>query len=149
MYGILADHGTSIELDELARVLVRIIIHDGQSIPALLQWTEYELSVEREAPSVLFRRNTLLSKSVDLYMRVAGADYLEASIGEIIRKMCRDRVEVEIDPVRLQANEGSNGGRALQDNVHQLESWTSAIWNAVYNARNRCPRWVRDALVHA
>ena len=99
---------------------------------------EWEVVTLAPSTSTLFRGNTLLSKSLELYMRIAGADWLEASIGETLRTICTDQIEIEIDPSKTPLGEKD---KVLQDqNVVALNSWATVIWDAIYASRHRCPR---------
>lgn len=84
--------------------------------------------------AILFRGNSLFTKSVELYLRTVGSDFLESAIGRIVRKICDERVEIEIDPSKVADRE------KISENVRELQRWTSAVWEAIYNARHQCPR---------
>lgn len=73
---------------------------------------------------------------MELYVRRIGREYLDASIGDVVRKLCAEKVEIEIDPSRMKQGVKD---RELQHNVHELHDWTVAMWNSIYDARERCP----------
>lgn len=99
---------------------------------------EREIILDAPSESTLFRGNTLLSKSIELYMRIIGADWLESSIGDVIRRICQERIEVEIDPSKIP---GAERDKNIQDqHVAALQVWTSQVWDAIYISRHRCPR---------
>lgn len=96
---------------------------------------EREVTQSEGNASILFRGNTLFTKSVELYLRTVGVDFLEASIGDVVRQICKEKIEIEIDPTRL-----SMSGKVLAENIQELEKWTTLVWDAIYNNRHQCPR---------
>ena len=83
--------------------------------------------------ATLFRGNTLLTKTVEMHMRLVGSDYLDSSVGQVLRRICEERVAIDIDPSRLDHKHD------LQDNILALEEWSEAVWTSIYNSRHSCP----------
>jgi len=109
-------------------------------VPRLLRLADLEVDNNNRlnrSSAILFRGNTILTKSVELYLRLIGAEYLEASIGETIRKIIKDKVEIEIDPMKLKSGWKD---KELVSNIHALHEWTTTLWNSIYDARERCPQ---------
>lgn len=64
-----------------------------------------------------------------------GKTFLEASIGAALRRLCLEKVAIEVDPVR--------SGRSTKDvekNVDQLIYWCGLFWNQIQSARAECPK---------
>ena len=80
------------------------------------------------------RGNTVFTKTVELYMSWYGVAFLEASIGSSIRRLCAEKVAIEVDPVRI-----GKGGRAVEKNVELLVAWCQEFWDGIYDARRQCP----------
>lgn len=116
-------------------------IYQAESIllPRILRLADIEVdnnARSQRSAAILFRGNTILTKSVELYLRLIGAEYLDASIGEPIRRICAEKVEIEIDPMKLKPG---TKDKELQANVHALHEWTLTLWNSIYDAREKCP----------
>ena len=83
------------------------------------------------------RGNTVFTKTVELYMSWYGMAFLEASVGPSIRRLCSEKVAIEVDPVRI-----GKGGRAVEKNVELLVTWCTEFWDRIYDTRRQCPTWV-------
>lgn len=92
--------------------------------------------------NLLFRGNTILTKSLDSYMRRLGKDYLEDTVGEQMRKICADDQPLEVDPSRLVAKD------RLESNWRQLIALTELIWVQIVNSAPRCPVEFRNVFRH-
>lgn len=66
-----------------------------------------------------------------------GKSFLEASVGDTIRKLCSDNVAIEVDPVR-----NGKGAREVERNVELLVGWCQEMWNQIYAVRYECPQSV-------
>ncbi|GAA6059021.1 hypothetical protein JCM10212_001246 [Sporobolomyces blumeae] len=136
------------DLEEVTTILMRIYQAESILVPRLLRLADLEIDSNNRlnrASAILFRGNTILTKSVELYLRLIGAEYLEASIGEIIRKIVKDKVEIEIDPSKLKPGWKD---KELAANVAALHEWTTALWNSIYDAREKCPQDLRQIFGH-
>lgn len=70
-------------------------------------------------------------------MAFYGKEFLEASIGRIIRQICLDKITIEVDPNR--------SGKSLKDverGVEQLVEWCQITWDSIYAHRGDCPQYV-------
>jgi hypothetical protein len=121
-----------IELDIFAQALLRIDIAHRRVLHRIIGLAEKEVKA-RDTIATLFRGNGLLTKTVEMYMRVVAYDYLDSSVGQVIRRMCEEGVYFEIDPAKLEHRDN------LKENVDGLEKWIEAIWQAIYNSRQKCP----------
>lgn len=89
------------------------------------------------AHQTLFRGNTILTKVMELCMTWYGKAFLEASIGSVLRRLCAEKVAIEVDPFR--------SGRSTKDverNVDQLIYWCQEFWTQIYSVRGDCPQCV-------
>jgi hypothetical protein len=89
------------------------------------------------AHNTLFRGNTVLTKIMELSMSFYGKAFLEASIGSVMRRLCAEKVAIEVDPLR--------SGKSLKDierNVEQLIYWCQEFWKQIYSVRTECPQHV-------
>lgn len=112
-------------------------------------------------PELLFRGNTLLSRSLDKFQRLYCSDWLDASIGGIVRRICTERIWLDADDSRAPSagasatmstdssapglsrtlsqtsdeHHGSGGGGT----VEQLKRLSTEVWDSIYGNRHACP----------
>ncbi|KAK6434309.1 GTPase activating factor [Oleoguttula sp. CCFEE 5521] len=92
--------------------------------------------------NLLFRGNTLLTKSLDSHMRRIGREYLEEALGAEIRKINDSDPDCEVDPNRV-ASTGE-----LDRNWRRLNQFTQAIWKSIMASRAKCPIELRRIFRH-
>lgn len=92
--------------------------------------------------NLLFRGNTLLTKSLDLHMKRLGKEYLEDTLADKIRELNEKDPECEVDPSRVASS------HELDKNWRRLLSWTEDIWKIIFNSANRCPTELRTIFRH-
>lgn len=63
-----------------------------------------------------------------------GKSFLEASVGRVIRRLCAEKVSIEVDPTKI-----SRGSKDLEKNVETLVYWCNEFWNQIYAVRGECP----------
>lgn len=66
-----------------------------------------------------------------------GRAFLDASIGNVLRRLCAEKVAIEVDPLR-----SKKGAKDVERNVEQLVYWCGEFWNQIYSVRNECPKYV-------
>lgn len=128
------------ELEETTRTILHILASQSLLVERIdcLARLEVEAGLrQNRSAALLFRGNTILTKSIELYLRLVGAEYLEASIGDVVRRICEDRVEIEIDPSKVRP--GVKEKETLR-NMRELQEWTKKLWDAISRARGKCPR---------
>lgn len=126
-----------LSLTDVSSLLLRIELAHHRLLPRLAALCEREVQTCEGDAAILFRSNSLFSKSVELYMRVVGSDFLEQAIGRVIRQICEERIEIEIDPSRMASSE------RMTEQVKELQKWTAAVWESIYNSRHNCPSDMR------
>ena len=92
--------------------------------------------------NLLFRGNTLLTKSLDLHMKRIGKDYMEETLMESIRKINSINADCEVDPNRI-ANVAD-----LDKHWRRLVSVTNKVWQAIAASCFRCPAELRLIFRH-
>lgn len=123
-------------LEDVSRLLLRIYQAENLFLARVLTLAEREIDKSAGSAAILFRGNTILTKSIELYMRLIGQDYLEASIGPAIRHVCAEKVELEIDPSKMKS---SVKDKEVQSNARELQDVVTIFWNSIYDARQQCP----------
>lgn len=92
--------------------------------------------------NLLFRGNTLLTKSLDMHMRRLGKEYLEETIGERLRDIDESDPDCEVDPNRVHRPED------LERNWRNLVTLTSNVWKSISGSASRCPAELRLIFRH-
>lgn len=92
--------------------------------------------------NLLFRGNTLLTKSLDSHMRRVGKEYLLAVLGPTIREIAERNPDCEVDPNRV-GNE-----QELKKNWSRLLSSTQDVWIAIKSSVKKAPVELRIIFRH-
>ena len=66
-----------------------------------------------------------------------GKAFLEASIGIVLRRLCADKVAIEVDPMR-----SGKGSKSVERNVELLIYWCQEFWNQIHSVRGECPKYL-------
>lgn len=125
------------DLEAAADLVLRTSLEQRTLQARLKQMIELEIDGDESTANILFRGNTLLTKMIELYLRLVGSDFLFSALGDIVTALCKDDIEIEIDPSRLKARH-----RSLPENVAELNRWATSLWNSLYQARHKCPKFV-------
>jgi len=72
-----------------------------------------------------------------------GKTFLEASIGNILRRLCAEKVAIEVDPLR-----SGKGAKDVERNVELLIYWCQEFWKQIYSVRAECPNEMRRLFEH-
>lgn len=125
------------ELERLVELLVRIFGAQNNIINKFKLMANFEIDGDPNSANILFRSKTLLTKSLEYYLRNIGREFLKVSVGDIIKYLCEENIEIEIDPSRLKT-----GGkeRSPIEQATDLNRWTTYMWNSLYQSRHRCPK---------
>lgn len=105
----------------------------------MMQMADIEIDGDMSSANILFRGKSLFTKTLELYLRLVGTDFLHASVGATVSALCAERIDIEIDPSKLR---GGPMERTLAENKQDLERWTTYLWNTLYQARHKCPKCV-------
>lgn len=127
-------------VDAFAELLLRIYLSDSSLIPRIYSLASAAISGDPSSASLLFRGNTFFTRIVETYLRLIGGEYLEASIGDVVRRICGEKIEVEIDPGKFKG--GVAKDKELVAGTEVLKRWAVMMWNGIYEARQRCPKSV-------
>lgn len=92
--------------------------------------------------NLLFRGNTLLTKSLDSHMRRVGKEYLIEVLGPTIRDINEKDPDCEVDPNRVPND------RALERNWQKLLLATHDVWNAINTSSKRAPNELKMIFRH-
>jgi hypothetical protein len=92
--------------------------------------------------NLLFRGNTLLTKSLDLHMKRLGKEYLEETLSEKLKEINDKDPECEVDPNKVSSQ------NELDRNWRRLINCTEEVWRVIYNSVSRCPHELRLIFRH-
>jgi hypothetical protein len=92
--------------------------------------------------NLLFRGNTLLTKSLDLHMKRLGKEYLEDTLGDKLREIAYRDPDCEVDPNKL-ANPND-----LDRNWRRLMKLTEDCWKCILTTIAKCPPELRYIFRH-
>lgn len=132
------DFETKLKLKTISTQLMSIAVAENFLIEHVQEVAMREVDGTPSSHQTLFRGNTILTKVMELCMTWYGKAFLEASIGSVLRRLCAEKVAIEVDPFR--------SGRSTKDverNVDQLIYWCQEFWTQIYSVRGDCPQELR------
>lgn len=92
--------------------------------------------------NLLFRGNTLLTKSLDTHMRRVGKEYLEESLAATLQDINDQDLDCEVDPNRV------HSASDLDRNWKRLSKFTKGVWDGIVANKSRCPIELRIIFRH-
>ncbi|KAH9178719.1 Rho GTPase activation protein [Lactarius sanguifluus] len=123
--------------------LVSIAVARDNLLVNVIEMADREVDQTPSSHHTLFRGNTVLTKTIELLMGWYGRNFLEASVGLTIRRLCVENVAIEVDPLR-----NTKGVKDIERNVDLLVFWCKEIWEQVYSVRQQCPDEMRRLFEH-
>jgi len=133
--------GITQERDVIARSLVNIFQAKNNAVLLLNSLTGHEIDVT-PSPDVIFRGNSLATKSVDVYMKLIGLPYLHKTLGPHIKNIMEHHPPCEVDPTRI--TEGEN----VQTNLNNLIKISSEILSSIFSSIEFVPHELRKFFQH-
>uniref|UniRef100_A0AAY4DEN4 RAS p21 protein activator 4 n=1 Tax=Denticeps clupeoides TaxID=299321 RepID=A0AAY4DEN4_9TELE len=131
---------------EVATNLVNLFLGQGQVTEFLDVLFKLELDKTSE-PNTLFRSNSLASKSMESFLKVAGMQYLHKLLGPVINRIYEEKRYVELDPNKVELREAGCTGlhrvhteaEIIQQGVGHLQSYLSELLHAIQQSASYCP----------
>ncbi|KAF9934878.1 hypothetical protein FBU30_010145 [Linnemannia zychae] len=131
------------DLESFSRNVLRILEGKGLAVTWLNTLIDEEIAEASPTRiNTLFRGNTLLTKALDAYMRLVGTEYLDDTLGDILRSICKNKVACEVDPSRLEKNED------LKTQWRILMLHTRNCWRAVTESVHHFPKELLKVFSH-
>uniref|UniRef100_A0A2K5RYU4 RAS p21 protein activator 4 n=1 Tax=Cebus imitator TaxID=2715852 RepID=A0A2K5RYU4_CEBIM len=147
----LIEETTSTECrQDVATNLLKLFLGQGLAKDFLDLLFQLELSRTSEA-NTLFRSNSLASKSMESFLKVAGMRYLHSVLGPIINKVFEEKKYVELDPSKVEVKDvGCSGlhrpqteAEVLEQSAQTLRAHLGALLSALCRSVRACPAVVR------
>ena len=82
---------------------------------------------------MIFRANTVATKSFDHYLKLVGITYLQIVLKPFLKLVYSTKQSCEMDPSRLQKSDD------LKKNRDYLLLCVTTLWNSIQNSLNECP----------
>ncbi|KAK7829171.1 hypothetical protein U0070_012642 [Myodes glareolus] len=135
---------------EVATTLLKLFLGQGLAKDFLDLLFQLELGRTSEA-NTLFRSNSLASKSMECFLKVAGMRYLHGILGPIIDRVFEEKKYVELDPSKVEVKDvGCSGlhrpqteAEVLQQSAQTLRTHLVALLSALCRSVRACPAMVR------
>ncbi|XP_057171021.1 ras GTPase-activating protein 4 isoform X2 [Ursus arctos] len=147
----LIEETTSTECrQDVATNLLKLFLGEGLAKDFLDLLFQLELGRTSEA-NTLFRSNSLASKSMESFLKVAGMRYLHGVLGPIIDRVFEEKKYVELDPSKVEVKDvGCSGlhrpqteAEVLEQSAQTLRSHLGALLSSLSRSVRACPAVVR------
>ncbi|KAJ7786308.1 GTPase activating protein [Mycena metata] len=134
----MADFESKFKLKTISHQLISIAVAKNNLIEQVQEVALREVDGTPSSHQTLFRGNTIFTKVMELCMNWYGKAFLEASIGSVLRRLCAEKVGIEVDPMR-----SGKGTKDVERNLDLLIYWCQEFWNQIYSVRAECPPEMR------
>ncbi|KAF7339472.1 Elongation of fatty acids protein [Mycena sanguinolenta] len=134
----MADFESKFKLKTISHQLISIAVAHNNLIEQVQDIAMREVDGTPSSHQTLFRGNTIFTKVMELCMNWYGKAFLEASIGSVLRRLCGEKIAIEVDPVR-----SGKGTKDVEKNLDLLIYWCQEFWNQIYSVRTECPSEMR------
>ncbi|XP_067393920.1 ras GTPase-activating protein 4-like isoform X4 [Emydura macquarii macquarii] len=147
----LIDETTTAECrQEVAINLVKLFLGQGLAKEFLDLLFKLELD-KTDEPNTLFRSNSLASKSMESFLKVAGMQYLHSVLGPTVNRVFDEKKYVELDPCKVEIKDvGCSGlhriqteSEVIQQSTQHLQSYLTDLLIAIAKSVKTCPAIIR------
>ncbi|XP_072569855.1 ras GTPase-activating protein 4 isoform X1 [Paramormyrops kingsleyae] len=137
---------------EVATNLVKLFL--GQGLVEDFLDVLFKLELEKTGePNTLFRSNSLASKSMESFLKVAGMQYLHRLLAPTINRIFDEKKYVELDPNKVELKEAGCTGLhrihteadVIQQGTTHLQSYLAELLHTIVQSAAHCPPSLRHA----
>uniref|UniRef100_A0A060T9X2 ARAD1D22506p n=1 Tax=Blastobotrys adeninivorans TaxID=409370 RepID=A0A060T9X2_BLAAD len=147
------------DLNKLADILLNIYQAEGLTVQWLASLIRTELTRVKEnlcgcsdnaassaetsyhIDNTLFRGNTIISKSLEKYMKLVGRAYLEKTVGAFTQKVLEADELLEIDPSRIDEAESEEEAQEIaKANQKKLMIYVRELWDSIRESTDDMPQ---------
>ncbi|XP_065788103.1 RAS protein activator like-3 isoform X1 [Muntiacus reevesi] len=140
--------------EELAAAMVRVLRATGRAQALVTDLGTAELARSGGREALLFRENTLATKAIDEYMKLVAQDYLQETLGQVVRRLCASTEDCEVDPSKCPASDLPqhqsrlrNSCKEVFENIIHSYNWFPAELGTVFSGwREACKARGSEAL---
>ncbi|KAM9687139.1 RAS protein activator like-3 isoform 1-T1 [Trichechus inunguis] len=140
--------------EELAAAMVRVLRATGRAQALVTDLGTAELARCGGREALLFRENTLATKAIDEYMKLVAQDYLQETLGQVVRRLCASTEDCEVDPSKCRLPELPQhqvrlreGCEDVFENIVHSYDWFPAELGTVFSGwREACKARGSEAL---
>jgi len=125
--------------EKLATTIVKIYESKNQA-PTLLKALISQEIENCESSETLFRGSSVTLKAIDIYMKLAGRQYLLDNIKPFVKEYYKDKRSLEIDPLKVEKNEDA------KKNLKILKNCLDAILDKIFVSP--VPNSLREVFQH-
>nr|XP_020660670.1 ras GTPase-activating protein 4B [Pogona vitticeps] len=147
----LMDETTTAECrQEVAVNLVKLFLGQGLAKEFLDLLFKLELDKTCE-PNTLFRSNSLASKSMESFLKVAGMQYLHQVLGPTISRVFEEKRYIELDPSKVENKDVGcsslhriqSESDVIQQSAQLLRSYLNDLLASILKSVKACPAIIR------
>lgn len=126
--------------ENFAKTMINLHDSEERALQFVQDLLAYEISTI-SSPDVIFRANTIGSKTLDVYLKMVGMGYLKETIGSIVSDIYSEKRPCEVDPSRTDKEKAQ---RNLCNLLYYSEKMVSSILNSLPN----CPGTFKKVFYH-
>ncbi|KAI8590146.1 hypothetical protein BDZ88DRAFT_415699 [Geranomyces variabilis] len=123
--------------EAVAKVFISVLMSEQMELQGLRTLLGDEIQAT-DNPNIIFRGNSMATKSLDQYMKVVGTTYLVDTIGLLVRQVYTARESCEVDPTRV------DHADTLARNWRKLKGLVENFWDAISKSVRSCPRELKE-----
>eukprot|EP01129_Flabellula_baltica_P010102 TRINITY_DN4227_c0_g1_i2.p1 TRINITY_DN4227_c0_g1~~TRINITY_DN4227_c0_g1_i2.p1 ORF type:complete len:591 (+),score=114.67 TRINITY_DN4227_c0_g1_i2:112-1884(+) len=134
----------------VSECLVKAFEVKKSGVHYLKQIVSHEIQ-NTEDPEIIFRGNTLATRSVDSYMKLTGSEYLKHVLQDIIFEIIDNSLKksCEMDIYRLDPNlKEDKKKKVIKKNMETLIYYTNKFFNAIRESLSLIPMNFRNVFEH-
>eukprot|EP01103_Thecamoeba_quadrilineata_P001001 TRINITY_DN10886_c0_g1_i1.p1 TRINITY_DN10886_c0_g1~~TRINITY_DN10886_c0_g1_i1.p1 ORF type:complete len:538 (+),score=103.12 TRINITY_DN10886_c0_g1_i1:32-1645(+) len=120
------------EADHLAQALLSLLDSRGDTFELLKAIIKEEIKNTTSAGN-LFRANSISSKILSAYARMAGQEYLHSTLRPLITWISASSSKFEIDPSKIMP------GDSIEENHFNLLQGAKCFWKGITGSVSKCP----------